>query len=83
MQNGSVEKQARVSQVTAEGVWLHLGKTPYFLSGTDFPWFRDKPEASVKNVIQDLWGDLHWPDLDVDLELDSLVHPGKYPLVML
>ncbi len=68
--------------MTAEGVWLIVGNTPYFLNGTDFPWFQDQPEASVKNVILDPWGDLHWPDLDVDLELDALDHPEKYPLVM-
>ncbi|WP_420886735.1 DUF2442 domain-containing protein [Candidatus Kuenenia stuttgartensis] len=24
---------------------------------------------------------LHWPDLDIDLEIDSLENPEKYPLV--
>jgi hypothetical protein len=23
---------------------------------------------------------LHWPDLDVDLEVDALEHPERYPL---
>lgn len=23
-----------------------------------------------------------WPDLDVDLEIDSLKHPERYPLIM-
>jgi hypothetical protein len=24
---------------------------------------------------------LHWPDLDVDLHVDSIEHPERYPLV--
>jgi hypothetical protein len=24
---------------------------------------------------------VYWPDLDVDLEIDSIVHPEPYPLV--
>jgi hypothetical protein len=25
-------------------------------------------------------GHLHWPDLDVDLAIDSIEHPERYPL---
>lgn len=25
---------------------------------------------------------IEWPDLDVDLEIDSLQHPERYPLVI-
>ncbi|WP_288287476.1 DUF2442 domain-containing protein [uncultured Prevotella sp.] len=25
---------------------------------------------------------IEWPDLDVDLEIDSLRHPERYPLVI-
>jgi len=25
---------------------------------------------------------IEWPDLDVDLEIDSLKHPDRYPLIM-
>jgi hypothetical protein len=26
-------------------------------------------------------GHLHWPELDVDLHVDSIIHPERYPLV--
>ena len=82
MLNGKEENSARVSRVTTEGVWLIVGTSEYVLSSVEFPWFRGQPEEAVRNLVQDPWGDLHWPDLDVDLELDALRHPENYPLIM-
>ena len=47
----------------------------------DFPWFRDATIKQIQNV--ELINDhhLHWEDLDVDLELNSLRDPDRYPLV--
>ena len=47
----------------------------------DFPWFG---EAKVKDIldVKLLHGHhLHWPALDVDLELECLEDPSKYPLI--
>jgi hypothetical protein len=52
----------------------------YFLSYEDYPHFRDQTLRAIQNV-QLLHGyHLYWPDLDVDLEIDNLEHPEKYPL---
>jgi len=46
----------------------------------DYPWFKEAKISEVYNV-QLLHGmHLHWPDLDVDLELEALQYPEKYPL---
>ena len=42
-------------------------------------------DASIRNVLNvRLEGRdaICWPDLDVDLEIESLRHPERYPLVM-
>ena len=42
-------------------------------------------DASIRNVLNvKLEGRdaISWPDLDVDLEIESLRHPERYPLVM-
>lgn len=47
----------------------------------EFPWFE---HATIKDVLDvQLEGDdhLHWPALDVDLTLEMLAHPERYPLV--
>jgi hypothetical protein len=71
---------ASVEGITPFGLWLLLGKKEYFLSFKEFPFFHEQPIKAVQN-IQVLHGvHLHWPDLDVDLEIDNLEHPERYPL---
>jgi hypothetical protein len=43
-------------------------------------FFENAPARTLFNV--ELWHDFHlrWPDLDIDLEVDALRHPEKYPL---
>ncbi len=53
----------------------------YFLPTAEFPWFV---QAAVKDVYEvELHHDhvLHWPKLDVDLDVQSLAAPGSWPLV--
>jgi hypothetical protein len=52
----------------------------YFLPLEDFPWFRDATVAAIHNVSEPTTGHFHWPDLDVDLGLDTIRDPKKYPL---
>ena len=70
-----------VTQISPNGVWILVKGTEYFLPYDRCPWFAS---ATVKQIhhVQLLRGDhLRWPDLDVDLHLDSLESPEKYPLV--
>jgi hypothetical protein len=40
------------------------------------------PIRSVLNVQMSGPDAIEWPDLDVDLEIDSLRHPERYPLLI-
>jgi hypothetical protein len=69
-----------VENITPFGIWLFVSGKEYFLSYDDYPYFRDQTLGAVQNV-QLLHGyHLYWPELDVDLEIDNLEHPEKYPL---
>jgi hypothetical protein len=69
-----------VENITPLGVWLFVRDKEYFLSYKDYPYFKDQTLGSIQNV-QLLHGyHLYWPDLDVDLEIDNLENPEKYPL---
>lgn len=69
-----------VENITPFGIWLYVKEKEYFLSYKDYPYFKDQRLSSIQNV-QLLHGfHLYWPDLDVDLEIDNLEHPEKYPL---
>jgi hypothetical protein len=69
-----------VENITPFGIWLFVKEKEYFLSYKDYPYFKDQTLSSIQNV-QLLHGyHLYWPDLDVDLEIDNLEYPEKYPL---
>jgi hypothetical protein len=72
---------AEVQDVSKDGIWLILGDREFFLPFTDYPWFKNATIASIYNVETFHGTQLHWPDLDVDLELESLQNPEQYPLV--
>ena len=69
-----------VENITPFGIWLFVQGREYFLSYEDYPYFEDQTLKAIQHV-QLLHGyHLCWPDLDVDLEIDNLEHPEKYPL---
>lgn len=63
------------------GVWVLVQDTEYFLSYQDYPWFQEAKVSDLYNVELLHHTHLYWPSLDIDLGLDSLKNPEKYPLV--
>jgi hypothetical protein len=47
----------------------------------DFPWFQDASIRQLTNVELPSPNHLYWPALDIDLAVESLDHPERYPLV--
>ena len=70
-----------VTNVSKHGFWLLLGDEELFLPFSEFPWFKHAPVAKLLNVERSQPHHLHWPDLDVDLAVDSIRHPEQFPLV--
>jgi len=69
-----------VENITPFGIWLYVKGKEYLLDYEDYPYFRDQTLSAIQNV-QLLHGyHLYWPELDVDLEIDNLENPEKYPL---
>ena len=69
-----------ISLVTAKGFWIFVPPKEYFLSFDDYPWFRGARIEEMMNVELKNQHHLRWEDLDIDIELDSLEHPERYPL---
>ena len=69
-----------VENITSAGIWLFVKEKEYFLSYTDYPYFKNQTINSIQNVKLLHGYHLYWPALDVDLEIDNLENPGKYPL---
>lgn len=70
-----------LSNVSPHGMWLLVDGRERFLSFEEFPWFRDASIAQLARIERPAQGHLRWPDLDVDLALNSIEHPERYPLV--
>ncbi|MDH4083267.1 MAG: DUF2442 domain-containing protein [Nitrospira sp.] len=70
-----------VTNISKHGFWLLLADEELFLPFKEFPWFK---EASVEELLHVAWPHphhLYWPDLDVDVAVESIRHPEKFPLV--
>lgn len=67
--------------ISRHGFWLLVRGKEYFLPFEHFPWFKDASISSILNVELPRPHHLYWPDLDVDLELESIESPEKYPLM--
>lgn len=69
-----------VSNISAHGFWLFVVDREFFIPFDENPWFKEGKISSLLNVELLHGHHLHWPDLDVDLELESLIDPKRYPL---
>ena len=72
----------KILSINAEGVSLSVSGKVYFISYDRVPWFRNARVSEVLNVSMMGRMGIRWEDLDVDLEIDSLEHPEKYPHVV-
>jgi hypothetical protein len=70
-----------VTNISRHGFWLLLEDEELFLPFYDFPWFQDAAVGKILNVELPSSNHLYWPELDVDLAVESIRHPEKFPLV--
>ncbi|GAB4414659.1 MAG: DUF2442 domain-containing protein [Anaerolineae bacterium] len=73
--------EAEVTHISKHGFWLLLAEKELFLPFSEFPWFKEAAVSAILNVEWLQPHHLYWPDLDVDLEVDAIEHPERYPLV--
>jgi len=78
---GTSTSAVEVANVSPHGFWLFLGTHETFVSFEEFPWFRDASIRELTAVERPSPRHLYWPALDVDIAVDSLEHPEKYPLI--
>jgi hypothetical protein len=72
---------AEVSHISPFGIWVLVARREFFLAYDTFPWFRGATVAQIHEVELQHGHHLRWPSLDVDLDLDRMAKPERYPLV--
>ncbi len=69
-----------VTNISSHGLWLLSHGKEMFMSYEDFPWFKDISVGKIINILEPSPGHFYWPDLDVDLGIESIQHPERFPL---
>jgi len=73
--------EIEVLNISNFGIWIFVNSKEYFLSYEQFPWFKEAKIKEIYNVVLLHESHLYWPDIDIDLHLESLEKPDKYPLI--
>lgn len=72
---------AEILNVSPNGVWIMINGSEYFMDFERFPWFKRASIEQIFDVSLLHSEHLFWRELDVDLHVDCLANPEKYPLV--
>ena len=78
---GGAALAAEVTHVSRHGFWLLIGDEELLVPFADFPWFRQATIEQLLNVERPTADHLYWPQLDVDLSVQSVRDPSAFPLL--
>ncbi|MEI6259903.1 MAG: DUF2442 domain-containing protein [Deltaproteobacteria bacterium] len=77
---GKTISKVEVTNISSHGIWILTDDEELFLSYSDFPWFKDFPVGKILNVAEPSSGHFYWSDLDVDLSIEIIKHPERFPI---
>jgi len=72
--------EVEVTNISKHGFWVYLAGRELFADFAEFPWFAQAPVSKVLGVEWPSPDHLRWPELDIDLSVESLEHPERFPL---
>jgi hypothetical protein len=74
------QQNSQITSIESDGFWLLTSDGEFFVPFERYPAFA---EATISQIFtfRESYGDFHWDELDIDIELDALKHPDQYPLV--
>jgi len=79
--HGTVTLGVEVTNVSTHCLWLMLGNEELAVPFTEFPWFKKATIEQLSEVQRLSEDHLYWPQLDVDLSIESIRRPESFPLV--
>ena len=72
---------AEVTNISAHGFSVLLGDEELPVPYARFPWFKKATVEQILGVERPTENHLCWPELDVDLSVESLREPDAFPLM--
>jgi len=79
--HGTNTSTIEITNISKHGIWLFRDDEEYFLSYEDFPWFKNAIISEIFEIEEISPGHLYWPKLDIDLGIETIKRPEKYPLL--
>lgn len=76
----STSAKAEVQNISNHGIWVLVNGQEFFMPFSEFPWFLKATIEQIYNLEFFHGHHLHWPALDVDVDVESLKFPEAYPL---
>jgi hypothetical protein len=77
---GTTTLGAEVTNVSGHCIWILIDDEELALPYSEFPWFKVATIQQILNVLRLSADHLYWPDLDIDLSVESIRHPDRFPL---
>ncbi|MBS7349834.1 MAG: DUF2442 domain-containing protein [Comamonas sp.] len=78
---GIITLEAEVTNISTHGFWVLLDNEELPVPYASFPWFKSATVEQITTLERPTENHLYWPRLDIDLSVDSLRSPEKFPLV--
>ena len=79
--HGTTTLAPEVTNVSRLCFWLLLGNEELAVPFADFPWFKKATIEQLSDVQRPTEEHLYWPQLDLDLSVESIRNPEAFPLV--
>jgi len=78
-QDGISTSLSKVPNISHHGFWLLMDDREYFVPFKDYPGFTEATITQIYHVQRQGVSQFHWPDIDIDIELEALDKPERYP----
>ena len=72
---------SEVTNIEPLGFWILVDDKEYFVPFEDYSVFKNASIMQIFQMQRLSQTQLHWPDLDADIEIEALEQPEHYPLV--
>jgi hypothetical protein len=73
--------EVEIGNIDPYGIWLLIKDKEYFLPYNEYPWFENAKISEIFNVQLLHEKHLYWPELDIDLNINTLNNPQQVPLI--
>ena len=79
--HGASTSGVEVTHVSQHGFWLLLKDEELSVPFSEFHWFKNVTIEQLSKVELPSENHLYWPQLDIDICVDSIRNPKAFPLI--